>query len=84
MLRFADGRVDGAASADGRIAGCYVHGLFADEEQRSYWMRRIGSGRSTVDYDGIVDATLDELARHLEQHVDCDALLAAARVPRIR
>jgi adenosylcobyric acid synthase len=30
-MRFADGRLDGATSADGRIMGTYVHGLFADE-----------------------------------------------------
>ena len=30
VLRFADGRSDGATSADGRVSGCYVHGLFAE------------------------------------------------------
>jgi adenosylcobyric acid synthase len=28
MLRFADGRADGACSADGRVRGTYVHGLY--------------------------------------------------------
>jgi adenosylcobyric acid synthase len=33
LLAFADGRRDGATSADGRVAGCYVHGLFAADRQ---------------------------------------------------
>ena len=38
-LRAADARLrgrpdDGATSADGRVIGCYVHGLFADDAQR--------------------------------------------------
>ena len=27
--------VDGAVSADGRVAGCYIHGLLADDRQRA-------------------------------------------------
>ena len=29
---------DGAASADGRVAGCYVHGLFAGDAFRAQWL----------------------------------------------
>jgi adenosylcobyric acid synthase len=83
MFRFADGRDDGATSADGRISGCYIHGLFADDGQRSFWLRRLGAGRSDLNYDTLVEQTLDELALHLERHLDCDALLAAARAPRL-
>ena len=35
LLRLEDGRIDGAISADGRVAGTYVHGLFADDRQRA-------------------------------------------------
>ena len=35
LVRFSDGRVDGAISADGRVAGTYVHGFFADDRQRA-------------------------------------------------
>src|SRR5262249_59752347 len=38
LLAFADGRRDGTVSVDGRIAGCYVHGLFADDLQRAAWL----------------------------------------------
>ena len=38
FLRFADGRLDGATSESRRIAGAYVHGLFADDRQRAAWL----------------------------------------------
>ena len=84
VVTLADGRDDGAASADGRVSGCYVHGLFADDRQRSAWLTRLGAGQSAVRYEEVVDATLDELAAHLERHLDCDALLATARTPRFK
>ena len=37
-------RPDGAVSADGRVAGTYVHGLFADDRQRAAWLARLGAG----------------------------------------
>ena len=83
LLRFGDGRDDGAISADGRIGGCYLHGLFADDAQRAAWMRRLGAGRSSLNYEALIEQTLDELAQHLERHIDCDALLAAARAPQL-
>ncbi len=46
--------------------------------------RDLGAGQSAVRYEEVVDATLDELAAHLERHLDCDALLATARTPRLR
>ena len=33
---------DGAISADGRIAGTYVHGFFANDAQRRAWIERLG------------------------------------------
>ncbi len=84
VVTLADGRDDGAASADGRVSGCYVHGLFADDRQRSAWLTRLGAGQSAVRYEEVVDATLDALAAHLERHLDCDALLATARTPRFK
>jgi adenosylcobyric acid synthase len=34
VTRFADGRADGATSADGLVAGSYVHGLFGEAAAR--------------------------------------------------
>ena len=84
VLRFADGREDGAASADGRAMGCYVHGLFADDRQRASWLERLNAEPSGLDYEAAVEETLDRLAAHLERHIDCDALLTLAREPVVR
>jgi adenosylcobyric acid synthase len=79
LLRLADGRADGAVSADGLVAGCYVHGLFGHDAQRAAWLRRLGAAPSARRHEAAVEATLDALAAHLEQHVDVARLLALAR-----
>ncbi|MGY3451366.1 cobyric acid synthase [Bradyrhizobium sp. USDA 4353] len=81
FLTFADGRTDGAVAADGQIAGCYVHGLFADDGLRAHWLRQLGATTTGLAYERDVDATLDALAVHLERHVDVSGLLALARAP---
>ena len=81
LLQLDDGKTDGALSDNGRIAGCYIHGLLADDRQRRDWLQRIGARASGFAYEAEVDATLDALAAHLEKHVDCDKLLALARAP---
>ncbi|KAA5598176.1 cobyric acid synthase [Blastochloris sulfoviridis] len=79
LVRLADGRLDGAVSADGRIAGCYVHGLFTDDRQRTAWLARLGAGPSPLDYEACIEETLDALADHLAAHLDIDALFSLAR-----
>jgi adenosylcobyric acid synthase len=70
MLSLA-GRADGAVSADGRVMGCYLHGIFASDEFRSAFLKMLRPDyASTLAFDAQVDATLDALADHLERHVD--------------
>ena len=83
LLMFSDGRRDGASSADGRIMGCYVHGLFADDRQRGAWLARLGGRADGLAYEDGVDATLDSLAAHIAAHIDCERLLGIARAPAI-
>jgi adenosylcobyric acid synthase len=78
LLSLDDGRVDGAASPDGRIAGCYVHGLFDAPEQRAAWLGRLGAVSDGLDQSAVVDAALDEVADALERVVAVDALLRIA------
>ena len=84
LLRFANGREEGAVNASGRIAGCYVHGLFSDDRQRGHWLRRVTEQPSALIYEADVEATLDRLADHIERHVDCNRLLELARPPDLK
>ena len=73
-----EGGADGAISADGRICGTYLHGLFSDDRQRSVWLTRLGGVASRLDYEAGVDEVLDRLAAHMERHLDLDGLLRLA------
>ena len=72
------GRPEGAASIDGRIRGCYLHGLFAEDGFRAAFLKDFGAV-STTRYDQGVENVLDALARQLEQQLDLDHILSLAR-----
>jgi adenosylcobyric acid synthase len=74
-----EGKPEGAVSRNGRVIGTYVHGLFADDRQRSAWLERLGAGPASVAYEELVETTLDRLAKHLATFVDLDRLLTSAR-----
>ena len=78
-----DGRPAGAASPDGRVLGCYMHGLFASDPFRKAFLRRLGH-RSEVTYDAGIEQALDDLADHLERHMDLDQILALSGQPAFR
>ena len=80
ICQFDDGRSDGAASMDGRVAGSYVHGLLGLAEQRSAWLARIGIDGCGIDHHVSVDRALDEIAALLEEHLDIDALIALSEM----
>ena len=80
LLRLINGTTDGAVSANGRIAGCYIHGLFDDPAQRAAWLKRIGVASDGVEQSVRVDAALDALALALEAHVDIERLQAIAGI----
>jgi adenosylcobyric acid synthase len=75
----ADGSPEGAISADGRVLGTYIHGLFTDDRQRAAWLSRLGASASGIAYEGLIEQTLDRLAVHLAAHLDIDRLLTLAR-----
>jgi adenosylcobyric acid synthase len=75
MLNLATG-MDGAIAADGRVSGCYVHGLFSSDAFRAAYLQRIRPGsRAALAYEAGIDATLDALADHLEAHLDLAAMI---------
>ena len=78
MLRLLSGE-DGAVSADGRIAGCHLHGLFAGDAFRRAFLARLGgAGDAALDRERRIEAALDALAGHLEQSLDIARLLEIA------
>ena len=73
------GRPDGAVSADGRIMGCYLHGLLAADGFRHAFLARLRArAPSGLRFEQQINATLDALADHLEACVDIDGLLRLA------
>ncbi len=75
-----DGRNEGAVSQDGRVMGCYLHGLFVADGFRQAFLGRIREREpSGLAYDAEIEAVLDNLAEHLEAHLDLDGLLDVAR-----
>ena len=66
---------DGAISADGRVLGTYLHGLFANDALRSAFLKRLNTPASDLNYEAAVDLALDRLANHITENLDVDYLL---------
>ncbi|TBW35253.1 cobyric acid synthase [Siculibacillus lacustris] len=79
FAHLADGRREGAVSRDGRVAGCYLHGLFADDRARAALLAGWGAATSDLAFEARIETTLDALAAHVAAHVDLDRLWALAR-----
>lgn len=76
-----DGRPEGAASADGRIRGSYLHGVFTSDPFRARYLAEFGQ-EALVGYEDGVEQVLDALAEHIEAHLDLDLLLELSETPR--
>jgi adenosylcobyric acid synthase len=74
-----DGVEDGATSADGKVFGTYMHGLFSADLFRARFLESLGVRGGGIDYRAEVERALDEVAARLEEHLDCDAIFALAR-----
>jgi len=74
-----DGKNAGAISKDGKVSGCYLHGLFVDDRFRHSFLRSVRERKfSGVAYDQQVDQSLDAVADALESVIDMKKLLACA------
>ncbi|MBY5818610.1 cobyric acid synthase [Rhizobium leguminosarum] len=65
-----DGAPDGALSADGRIMGTYLHGLFGSDAYRARLLQSFGLSGEQRNYRESVEQALDEIAEELERHLD--------------
>ena len=71
----------GATSANGRIAGCYVHGLFQQGSARAALLKTLGAASTAADHGTIVDSALDDIAATLAKHFDINGLAELAGLP---
>ncbi|MEI9415183.1 cobyric acid synthase [Mesorhizobium sp. Cs1321R2N1] len=74
-----NGIEDGAISADGKVIGTYMHGLFGADAFRGKFLESLGIRGGGIDYRAEVERALDDVAAELENHLDCDAIFALAR-----
>ena len=75
-----DGKDIGAVSENGKVMGCYLHGLFADDDFRHAFLSRLKDREiSSVAYDLEVEHALDAVATAFEEALDIEGMLDAAK-----
>jgi adenosylcobyric acid synthase len=67
---------DGAASPDGRIWGCYLHGLFANAPLRRLWLASLMPAAGGNDEGPSLHGELDRLANAVEGALDMPRIQA--------
>lgn len=76
-VRLADGRGDGALSADGQVLGTYLHGLFESRAACDALLRWAGLREvQTPDYHALRERDIERLADLVEAHLDTARLRA--------
>ena len=76
------GRTDGTMSGDGRIWGCYLHGIFANPRLRRHWiasLRATANAKAEVGGESgitMLHRALDRLADAVESALDMQRLSA--------
>jgi len=80
VIREGD-RYDGGRSADGRILGTYLHGLFDSDEAREQLLAWAGlrSLSAPIDYRQQREGAIDRLADAVEQNIEMGKLKAILR-----
>lgn len=76
-----DTQSEGAQSENGRIRGTYLHGIFSSDQFRGAILEEVGQAPQ-IQYNALVDRTLDALAAHLEEHMNVDRILALSQKVR--
>ncbi len=67
---------DGSISPDGKIWGCYLHGLFANDRFRRAWLESLGwcKGQAPLDQAASFQQSLDALANAVQSAMDMERL----------
>lgn len=65
---------DGSVSVDGKIWGCYLHGLFANDSFRHTWLSRLGWKGQKISQAVRFEDSLERLADAVESAVDIQKL----------
>ncbi len=76
LLRFEDGRVDGAVSAGGRVWGTYLHGIFDNGAFRTAWLRSLGwkGKENPLSFAQVREQAFDRLADEVEAALNMELL----------
>lgn len=81
---------DGAMSDDGRLWGCYLHGIFANQDFRHAWLATLGwrpsetePGSSATDYEAAFDRLADAVVSALDMD-KLDAIIGFRGSSKIR
>jgi adenosylcobyric acid synthase len=75
---------DGAASDDGRVWGCYLHGLFANPAIRRAWLAGLSTQPASRGFADSAPATQPSLHQALDQLADAvEAALDMRRLEAI-
>ena len=68
---------DGAVSADGRVFGCYLHGLFDNAEFRRHFLNVLRRRKGLLPLDAATEVgedSIDRLAEHVRQSLNMPIL----------
>jgi adenosylcobyric acid synthase len=74
-----NGLPEGAVSADGRVHGSYLHGVFGSDAFRKAFLAQLDIPATDERYRTKVESALDALAEHIEAHLDVEGIFALAR-----
>ncbi len=66
--------MDGIMQRDGRVWGCYIHGIFKNDSFRHAWLKSLGSQYigQIKSFNESLDESFDELADVMETALDMD------------
>jgi adenosylcobyric acid synthase len=65
---------DGSVSSDGKIWGCYLHGIFVNDEFRHAWLESLGWERRASSQSEIFNQSLELLADAVEGALNMELL----------